>query len=97
MVRRNIILSALPLAAAYPWAMEASNNLQKRVEPAPRQPNFLSGRSNTSPLGAVTFDAKEQYVDVTQGSGNEFVAPKTGDIRGQCPGLNGGLGFPEHH
>lgn len=84
----NLFLVALPLAAAFPQVMEMSEKmLAKRVEPPARQPLFKSGRPNTSqpPLG---FNAEEQYVDVTAGSGNEFVAPTTGDIRGQCPGLN---------
>lgn len=67
--------------------MDASANLEKRVEPGPRQPTFLSGRPNTSqpPAG---FNAQDQFVDVRQGSGNEFQSPGPGDIRGQCPGLN---------
>ncbi|KAF2212834.1 hypothetical protein CERZMDRAFT_111854 [Cercospora zeae-maydis SCOH1-5] len=87
---RKALLSALPLAAAYPWAMEASQQLQKRqeVEPPAREPLFLSGRSNTSPLGAPVFNAEDQFVDVSEGSGHEFQAPGPGDIRGQCPGLN---------
>ncbi|USW57809.1 Putative chloroperoxidase [Septoria linicola] len=84
---RNVILSALPLAAAYPWAMEASSQIQKRAEPEPRQPLFLSERPNTS-QPPVTFDAEEQFVDVSEATGHEFRSPGTGDIRGQCPGLN---------
>ncbi|PPJ58085.1 hypothetical protein CBER1_05299 [Cercospora berteroae] len=87
---RKALLAALPMAAAYPWAMEASSQMQKRqeVEPPAREPLFLSGRSNTSPLGSPVFNAEEQFVDVGPGSGHEFQSPATGDIRGQCPGLN---------
>lgn len=88
---RKALLAALPMVAAYPWAMEASSNMRKRqqsIEPPAREPLFLSGRSNTSPLGAPVFDAEEQFVDVRQGSGHEFRSPTQGQVRGQCPGLN---------
>lgn len=88
MVRPLSFLVALPLAAAWPGVMEANQRLQKRVEPGPREPLFRSGRPNTSqpPLGG--FNAAEQFVDVRPGSGHEFRSPGTGDLRGQCPGLN---------
>jgi hypothetical protein len=35
-----------------------------------------------------TFNAKTQLVDVSKGSGHEFVAPSGNDLRGPCPGLN---------
>ena len=35
-----------------------------------------------------TFDAKKQYIDVSAGSGHEYVPPSAGDLRGPCPGLN---------
>ncbi|EUC35031.1 hypothetical protein COCCADRAFT_35376 [Bipolaris zeicola 26-R-13] len=34
------------------------------------------------------FDAKAQYIDVSAGSGHEYVPPGPGDLRGPCPGLN---------
>ncbi|KAH7330403.1 Chloroperoxidase [Rhexocercosporidium sp. MPI-PUGE-AT-0058] len=78
--------------------MEANERLQKRVEPEPRQSLFKSGRPNTSqpPLG---FNAAEQFVDVRPGSGHEFKSPATGDLRGQCPGLNAAAnhGFLPHN
>lgn len=83
-----LFLAALPYAAAWPEVMEMSDKmLAKRVEPPARQPLFLSKRPNTSqpPAG---FNAEEQYVDVSPGSGHEFVAPGPSDLRGQCPGLN---------
>lgn len=33
------------------------------------------------------FDAKAQYIDVSEGSGHEYVAPGPNDLRGPCPGL----------
>lgn len=82
------LLSVLPFVAAWPHVMELNDKLQKREEPPPRQPNFLSGRQNTGVRPALGFDAQSQFVNVTQGSGHEFVAPVAGDLRGQCPGLN---------
>ena len=35
-----------------------------------------------------TFNEKLQYVDVSKGSGHEFVPPSGDDLRGPCPGLN---------
>jgi len=34
------------------------------------------------------FDAAKQYINVTKGSGHEYVAPGPNDLRGPCPGLN---------
>lgn len=97
------IAAVLPLAAAYPWAMEASQAMDiKQVYgkrqgngegtiPPVREPVFVSGRSNSG-IGSPNppFNAEEQYVDVTQGSGHEYRAPGPRDLRGQCPGLNAG-------
>lgn len=102
MVRTSALLTAaLPMAAAFPWAMEASRAMElqqaseKRQDtsgegtiPPVRAPTFLSGRSNTgSGSPNPPFNAEEQYVDVTKGSGHEYVAPGRSDLRGQCPGL----------
>lgn len=94
MVNYAALLAALPLAAAYPWAMEVSQQMEKRQRTGPdgvpiRDPAFLSGRPNTGSTGLpLTFDAAEQFVDVRPGSANEFRSPGAGDLRGQCPGLN---------
>lgn len=37
---------------------------------------------------APYFKADEQYIDVSPGSGHEYVAPGPDDLRGPCPGLN---------
>ncbi|KAK0103058.1 hypothetical protein ONS95_000765 [Cadophora gregata] len=87
MVRALRLLVALPLAAAWPGVMETNERLQKRVEPEPREPLFKSGRPNTS-QPPLEFNAAEQFVDTRPGSGHEFQSPGTGDLRGQCPGLN---------
>lgn len=67
--------------------MEMNRQLQKREEPPPRAPLFKSGRPNTG-LPASGFSAQDQLVNVGSGSGHEFQNPGSGDIRGQCPGLN---------
>lgn len=83
------LLSILPLVTAWPHVMEMNDRLLRREEPPPREPLFRTGRPNTGAGSlAPTFDAQAQYVNVSQGSGNEFVAPRSGDRRGQCPGLN---------
>jgi len=82
----SAFLAALPLAAAWPQVMEMSR-LQRREEPPPREPLFKSGRPNTGDP-AVGFNADDQFVNVTQGSGHEWAAPLPGQLRGQCPGLN---------
>jgi hypothetical protein len=79
------LLAILPIVTAWPQVMEMNERLRKREEPPPRDPVFRSGRPNTGlpPLG---FNAREQFVNVTRGSGHEFASPGSGDIRGQCPG-----------
>jgi hypothetical protein len=85
----SVLLTLAPFAAAWPNVMEMDRALKKREEPAPRNPTFKSGRPNTGASGpALTFNAADQLVDVSSGSGHEFHSPRTGDIRGQCPGLN---------
>ncbi|KAI8939510.1 hypothetical protein NX059_003281 [Plenodomus lindquistii] len=83
------LLSFLPLVTAWPHVMEMNERLQRREEPPPRAPTGRSGRLNTG-VGhpAPSFNAQAQFVNVTQGSRNEFRSPGPGDLRGQCPGLN---------
>ena len=99
----------LPAVSAFPAAFEAwandatgvseANVVEKRGDVPLRQPKFLSGRQNTGVLPPLAFDAKDQFVDVSKGSGHEFRAPKEGDLRGQCPGLNAAAnhGFIPHN
>lgn len=35
-----------------------------------------------------TFNEAAQFVNVSKGSGHEWVAPSGNDLRGPCPGLN---------
>lgn len=88
------LIAALPLATAWPTVMEAVSNgnaLPKRdiVYPTVPAPKYTTDRDNCGSHGKCTyFDAKDQLVDVSAGSGHEFQAPRNGDLRGQCPGLN---------
>jgi hypothetical protein len=97
--RITTLLALLPLTAAWPQVMEMNERMKKREEPAPRAPVFKSGRPNTGLLPGLTFNAQEQFINVTQGSGHEFASPGSGDIRGQCPGLNAAAnhGFIPHN
>jgi hypothetical protein len=86
-IKVSALLAALPLVTAWPAVMEMNEKIQKRAEPPPRDPTFLSGRPNTG-VPPAGFNAKEQLVNVGAGSGHEWQSPGSGDLRGQCPGLN---------
>lgn len=94
MVNYVTILSALPLAACWPGVVELNEQIKSKrqanpVYPTVPAPNFTPTRDNCGSAGpCTTFDAKDQYVDVSEGSGHEFQAPGPNDLRGQCPGLN---------
>jgi hypothetical protein len=86
----QLAAAALPLASAFPTVMNAVKiPVEKRdiIYPTVPPPNFLTYRDNCGSHGNCTlFNAQDQYVDVTQGSGHEFQSPGAGDLRGQCPG-----------
>lgn len=83
-----VLVASLSSAAAFPAVMQHTARLQKRdVEPAPRAPLYKITRPNTG-LPPSGFDAQDQYVDVTDGGANAWIAPGPTDKRGQCPGLN---------
>ena len=73
-----IRLSFASSALAYPYVLEHLAS----------QPRAVTTESNCGPVPCLTFNAKEQYVDISEGSGHEFIAPKPSDSRGPCPGLN---------
>ena len=91
------LIAAAPLASAWPTAiLDAAGHdpeLLKRAEEAARLVK-LQGRQGGA--GAATaifepvpvFNAKAQYINISQGSGHEYVAPGADDLRGPCPGLN---------
>jgi len=85
----------VPYASAFPPAM---------MEAAAQDPKIMARTQEITAMiearqagaGAATlvfepvntFNAKAQYVDVSKGSGHEWVAPSGDDLRGPCPGLN---------
>ena len=61
-------------AAAFPFV---ADNLDSRSD----------SESNCGPIPCTTFNAKEQYVDVSSATRHQFIAPTHDDRRGPCPGL----------
>jgi hypothetical protein len=93
-----IIGTLAQYASAFPAAM---------MEAAARDPKIMARTKEITAMiearqagaGAATalfepvntFNAKAQYVDVSEGSGHEFVPPSGDDLRGPCPGLNASM------
>lgn len=84
------LLSLVATAAAFPALAEIESLVSKR------QTADVGG--NCGEIPCLTFDPKEQYVNVEPNSPNQYVAPGVGDIRGPCPGLNAAAnhGFLSH-
>ncbi|KAF2763409.1 Cloroperoxidase [Pseudovirgaria hyperparasitica] len=82
MLSKNILALAglVPTVLSWPTVMEINDKLMRAR---------TTGRLNTG-VGHPfpSFDAADQYVDVSDGSGHEFLPPGPNDLRGQCPGLN---------
>lgn len=84
------------LTAAWPTAIldaaghdpEVLKRAEQEVAKAmqARQGSVSAATSVFEPI--PIFDAKAQYIDVSAGSGHEYVPPGPGDLRGPCPGLN---------
>jgi len=90
-----LLASLVPIANAFPAAMlEAAArdpSVLKRAEEiskayAKRQAGADAATALFEPV--PIFNAETQYINVTEGSGHEFVAPGPNDLRGPCPGLN---------
>lgn len=88
------LLGALaPLAAAFPAAL-MKEAFENDPQLAARALKLLNERQTGADAATAlfepvpTFDAATQYIDVSEGSGHEWVAPVAGDLRGPCPGLN---------
>ncbi|PPJ52290.1 hypothetical protein CBER1_09557 [Cercospora berteroae] len=88
----SALLSALPLAAAFPaHLLEQARNDPNVVA---RANEVLAKRQKSADAATAifeaipTFDAEKQLIDVSEGSGHEWQAPRPGDQRGVCPGLN---------
>jgi hypothetical protein len=92
----NLLFTSLvPLANAFPAAMlEAAARDPEILARAAEISKTLAGRQSGADAAtalfepANTFNAEAQYINVTEGSGHEYVAPGPNDLRGPCPGLN---------
>lgn len=89
------LLATIPLTTAWPTAIldaaESDPQLLKRAEEAIRalQGRQIGAGSATAIFEPLRiFNAKAQYIDVSEGSGHEYRAPGPTDLRGPCPGLN---------
>jgi hypothetical protein len=90
-----LLTVAAPLASAFPSAIyEAIANEPRLAADAEKLARVLDRRQ--AGAGSATllfepvpiFDKEKQYINITKGSGHEFVAPGPNDLRGPCPGLN---------
>ncbi|KAI5241383.1 Cloroperoxidase [Aureobasidium subglaciale] len=88
----KILFGLAPLAAAFPAsvleAVKFHPELQARADNIlqERQAGAAAAQAIFEPV--PIFNAAEQYVNVSAGSGHEYVAPGPNDLRGPCPGLN---------
>jgi len=90
-----LIAGLAPLASAFPSAMleaaAADSAILKRAELYAKllEKKQAGADAATALFEPVPiFDAKAQYINVTKGSGHEYVPPGANDLRGPCPGLN---------
>ena len=94
----STVLSAaaavLPVVNAFPAAMiDQIRNDPEIAARAIQINNQLKGRALSADAATAIFEpapyfnAEEQLIDVSEGSGHEYVAPGPNDLRGPCPGL----------
>lgn len=91
----SVFLAVAPFANAFPAAMLAATAndpaLQARaaeIEKMLSQRQAGAGAATAIFEPINTFNAQRQYVNVSKGSGHEYVPPGPNDLRGPCPGLN---------
>lgn len=90
-----LFASVAPLVNAFPAALleRAANDAAMQAD-ADKIAQLLSRRQQGADAAKAlfepvpVFDAQKQLIDVSKGSGHEYVAPGPGDLRGPCPGLN---------
>ncbi|KAF2849730.1 Cloroperoxidase [Plenodomus tracheiphilus IPT5] len=91
----QFLLAVAPIASAFPAAMlaETANDPALRARAAEiekmlsqRQAGADAATGLFEPIN--TFNAQKQLVNVSRGSGHEYVPPGPNDLRGPCPGLN---------
>lgn len=85
----------VPLANAFPSRMleEAASDpaiaaRAKQIEALLEKRQAGAGAATALFEPVPVFDAKSQYINVSSGSGHEYVPPGSDDLRGPCPGLN---------
>lgn len=84
-----------PLAHAFPAMMYEAAAADPAIEARAKElAQMLEARQAGADAATAlfepinTFNAAKQYIDVSAGSGHEYVPPGSGDLRGPCPGLN---------
>merc|ERR1712070_68433 len=84
----SLAAAVLPLASAYPWALNIANGEGNAAEISEAVTSTLSKRADggTCPVhllskGAVLVPAKGD-------TAHAYVKPSASDVRGPCPGLN---------
>ncbi|KAI4854614.1 Cloroperoxidase [Aureobasidium sp. EXF-8845] len=88
----KLLLGLAPLTAAFPAsvleAVKFHPGLQARANEIlqERQAGAAAAQAIFEPV--PIFNAAQQYVNISAGSGHEYVAPGPNDLRGPCPGLN---------
>lgn len=87
--------AVVPMAMAFPAAMleAAARDPEVRAR-AEEMTKLLATRQAGADVATNVFEPvpifneQAQFVDVSEGSGHEYVAPSGDDLRGPCPGLN---------
>jgi hypothetical protein len=86
---------AAPLAGAFPSAIfEAAANDPSLLAKAEELARSLNKRQAGADAATAIFEPvpifneQAQFVNVSKGSGHEYVPPSKDDLRGPCPGLN---------
>jgi hypothetical protein len=90
-----VLAAVAPLANAFPATVfERAANDPKFLASSEKLANTLDKRQAGADAATLlfepipTFDGEKQYINVSKGSGHEWVAPGPNDLRGPCPGLN---------
>lgn len=90
-----LVGAVVPLASAFPAAMmQAAARDPELKARAAEMTKLLATRQNGADAATSVFEPvpifneEAQFIDVSEGSGNEYVAPGPNDLRGPCPGLN---------
>jgi hypothetical protein len=90
-----LLATLVPVATAFPAAvLEAAAGDPSILARAAEIAKTLKGRQAGADAATLLFEpvpifnAEAQYINVTKGSGHEYVAPGPTDLRGPCPGLN---------